>query len=300
MPAASTFVPAHISGFFEPCEDKEPTRAGSRNCGPCLEFGVLSKVRANPSRGTTLKVRINGEGSLAETTRSVVQQLMKIKNETWDIEIDHLSQVPIGAGFGASGAGALGAAHALAKSLGMKLDADDLLKVAHIAEVTCHTGLGDVGAQNLGGLVLGLSPGAPPLGKWKKIPVPKNVKIIACVLGPIQTSDLLQDIVFVRRAKALGVSAMKKLQRDPTYRKIMEVSKEFSGKLGLLDDELGSLVNAAIEAGALGASQVMLGRAVFAMVEEEKINSVRRALLNISKPETLIISKLAKTGVKII
>ncbi len=298
MRAESAFVPAHISGFFEPCDAEDPRRVGSRNCGPCIEPGVLTKVITDKSKNPSLKIRINGANAEAITTRSVVEQVLELTRGHFEIEIDHICQVPIGAGFGASGAGALGAALALSKSLGLKMSRDEILTIAHVAEVTCRTGLGDVGAQNLGGLVIGVRPGAPPWGKWKNINVPGNLRVICCTLGPLSTPKLLREADFRMRAKNLAIHAMKKIMRSPTPWDFMEVSTEFSERLGLLDDELRTLISDAKKAGAIGASQVMLGRAVFALVEREKMVRVRSALLK-SRAESLIISKIARKGAKL-
>ncbi len=299
METASAFVPAHISGFFEPCYADDPRRAGSRNCGPCIEPGVLTKVVAKKSGKTHVRIRINGEETQADTTKSVVDQMLSMARHPFEIEIDHICQVPIGAGFGASGAGALGAAMALSKSMGLNIKRDEILTIAHVAEVTCQTGLGDVGAQNLGGLVIGVRPGAPPWGKWKNINAPGNLRVICCTLGPLSTPKLLREADFRKRAKNLAIHAMKRIMKSPTLWDFMEVSNEFAEGLGLLDDELRTLIQAAKGAGAIGASQVMLGRAVFALVERQKMTKVRSALLR-SKAETMIISKIARNGAKLL
>lgn len=255
---------------------------------------------ARPSAEPRLNITINGRRTKAATTRSVVSQILKSSTQKFEIEVSHSCQVPVGVGFGASGAGAVGAAHALSRSLGLSLSPTELLTIAHVAEVTCHTGLGDVGAQNTGGLVMGMRPGAPPWGKWKRVPLPRDVRVLCCTLGPIQTSRLLQKADFRKRAKTLGISATRKLLREPTPSSFMKVSKEFSEKLGLVDDELQSLVEGAERAGAIGASQMMLGRAVFALAKKNKVNAVRRGLLELSKPDALIISGISRTGVKLL
>jgi pantoate kinase len=168
--------------------------------------------------------------------------------------------------------------------------------IAHAAEVTCHTGLGDVGAQNFGGLVIGVRPGPPPWGKWRRIRTPKDVKVVCCTLGTISTSRLLREADFCERVKALGISAMRKLLRDPTPANFMEVSSEFSEKLGLMDDELRSLIEAAEDAGALGASQIMIGRAVFALAKRGDAARIRRAFLELTEAGETIVTGIDLTG----
>ena len=67
--------------------------------------------------------------------------------------------MPLGSGFGASGAGALSCAYALNGAFDLGLFASQVGEAAHGAEVVSGTGLGDVIAQSTGGLVVRLSPG---------------------------------------------------------------------------------------------------------------------------------------------
>jgi pantoate kinase len=291
MKRASAFVPAHISGFFQPHLAKDPARSGSRNCGPCLEVGVRTDVEVQESSVAGLKIYVNGKNAAdANTTKSVVGQLLASAPKKYKVNVRHTCQVPIGAGYGASGAGALGTAAALSKALGLRLPRNEIIKVAHVAEVSCRTGLGDVGAQAFGGLVIGVKPGAPPHGGWRRIPVPNDVKVICATLGPLSTKSLLGDEKFKKRAWALGEDAIGKMLREPTISGFMSASREFAKGLGLMDDELRSIIQATEAAGAIGASQVMLGRAVFAVVQERNVEPVRRGLLEILSPKQLITS----------
>jgi pantoate kinase len=210
-------------------------------------------------------------------------------DEPVNLEVHHRVGVPVGAGYGASGSGALGVALALPKVLELKLAREGAAKIAHMAEVECRTGLGDVGAQALGGLVIGLEPGAPPHGRWGQISFPKDVKVVCGTFGGLPTAKLLREEIFCERSKRLGGLALKKLLVNPTPKNFMEVSREFAEALGLLDDEIRTLIEAAVKAGAIGASQVMLGRAVFALVKEEKLEQVRSVFSEFIKPESVMV-----------
>jgi pantoate kinase len=290
MKKASAFVPAHISGFFQPHWAKDPARSGSRNCGPCLGVGVRTDVEVQNSDRASLGVYIDGKRAAdANTTKSVVEQLLAT-TQKYKIKVNHTCQVPVGAGYGASGAGALGTSVALSKALGMRLSRNEIIRAAHVAEVKCRTGLGDVGAQAFGGLVIGVKPGAPPYGEWKKIAVPQDVKVICATLGPLSTKSLLGDEKFKRRASTLGRKAVEELLKEPTVFRFISASREFAEELGLIDAEIESIIQAAEAAGAIGASQAMLGRAMFAVVQEKNIELIRRALLEILSPGQLMIS----------
>jgi pantoate kinase len=301
MRKASAFVPAHISGFFQVCEASDPEQMGSRNCGPCLDIGVLTEVKIESATRTSVKVLINNKRTpAAKTTLAAIEKLLGIVREPLDVKIAHSCQVPIGAGYGASGAGTLGAALALSKALGLRLSRKRLAAIAHVAEVTCHTGLGDVGAQVLGGLVIGLEPGAPPHGRWKQIHIPKDVKVVCGTFTGLPTAKLLRDEEFRERSKRLGGLVMKKLLKNPTLQNFMKVSREFAEGLEFLNDELRALIEAISETGAIGVSQVMLGKAAFALVKEKKLKQVTRTFLEFLEPGAVIVASLNRTGARLL
>ncbi len=296
---ASAFVPAHISGFFQPCDASTPERTGSRNCGPCLNLGVLTRVKAAKADRESIKIVINGKrASDAKTTLAVVRQMEKLAYSPLKAEIYHSCQVPIGAGYGASGAGALGAALALGKALGLRVPREKMVAAAHVAEVVCYTGLGDVGAQAFGGLVMGVEPGAPPYGRWRRIALPTGLKVVCATLGAIPSKEFLSNQSFRGRAKELGRIAFDATLNRPDVMSFISASRDFSEKLGLMDDELRELVEIAEKAGAIGASQAMIGRSIFAFVEKAKADPVRDSFLEILNPSSVIVGAVYKKSVR--
>jgi pantoate kinase len=283
---AEYWVPAHISGFFEPHISDDPMMAGSRNCGPCLSLGVRTAV------GSGKEIRIEGEKRHARTTEMAVEHLIG----RIDVKIVHRPEIPVGAGFGASGAGALGAVLAVAEYLGLPFTHEQILRSAHAAEVLCRTGLGDVGAQALGGFVATLEPGAPPHGAWRRIVVPPGYRVVCCVLGKLETADLLSDSSFLRKCRRLGARAVRRIRSSPTLRTFLAASEEFAGALGLMDDELRPIVAGLKRAGALGASQIMLGRGVFSFVSAKKLRCVKRAAIDMVGEEAVLVCRVSEHG----
>ena len=302
MSKAAAFVPGHISGFFQICDEVgEPKRNGSRNCGPCIDAGVLTEVEVRPSDRSDVKVFVNGQRAPeAQTTLKVVGQILSIVPKQAEVVVRHSTQVPIGAGYGVSGAGAFGAALALSSAFELGLARSKIIEIAHVAEVSCGTGLGDVGAQAIGGLVIGLEPGAPPHGKWQRIPLPQDMKIVCATLGPLPTKELLEDAELRSRSKKFGGLALESLMKNPTPHDFMRVSYEFSEALGLLDDELRALIKAAKSAGAIGASMVMLGKAVFAIVKASELERVKHALSELVEPDAIFTANFDLAGAKLV
>jgi pantoate kinase len=300
MKKASAFVPGHISGFFQVCEASDPERKGSRNCGPCINVGVTTHVEVQPGERTNIKIFINDkQAPEARTSFVAAEQILRDASEPSDVVIKHYSQVPIGAGYGASGAGAFGVALALPKALGVTISKTEAARVAHVAEVTCGTGLGDVGAQMTGGLVIGIEPGAPPHGRWQRISVPDNIRIVCGTLGPLLTKELLRDKKILERSKKYGGIAIRKLLSSPEIKNFMDVSSEFAESMGLLDDDMRALMEAATSAGAMGASMVMLGKAVFAPVEKENVAAVKKAFMKRLYSSSVLVVGIDEVGAKL-
>jgi pantoate kinase len=189
---------------------------------------------------------------------------------------------------------------ALSKALGITISKTEAAKVAHVAEVTCGTGLGDVGAQMTGGLVIGIEPGAPPHGRWRQISVPDNVRIVCGTLGPLSTKELLKNKKLLERSKKYGKISLKKLLSSPDIKNFVDVSSGFAESMGLLDDDMRALIDAATSAGAIGASMMMLGRAVFAPVEKENVAAVKKAFLKRLDPSSVLVVGIDKVGAKLI
>ncbi|MDF0591168.1 pantoate kinase [Candidatus Methanocrinis natronophilus] len=196
--------------------------------------------------------------SQAPVTKRVVESLapspVRVETELF---------MPQGSGFGASGAGALSSAYAINGAFDLALTASGVGEAAHRAEVASGTGLGDVIAQNAGGLVVRLSPGAPGVGSVDRIPVPP-LRIGFIVRGPLSTEEVLSDPSVMRGVNREGERALKELLRRPTLERFVFLSWEFARLSGLAKDWMEDAVEA-VEASGGSASMVMLGDAVFAV-----------------------------------
>ena len=222
---------------------------GSLGCGITLESGVTTRVGAGVEAGGFVR-------SPCKTIESVVSVLTASRPL-----IHSRSDIPIGAGFGASGAGALSTALALNCALSLNLTADRLVEIAHIAEVENMTGLGDVMAQSLGGVVIRRTPGA--FGKLKRIRT--DVKdVFWVVFDRISTKDVLGDANAANRINSSGTGSLHELLKMRTVGNFMHQSKRFAVETGLMSDAVSDAVEAVEAAGGM-ASQAMLGDAVFAI-----------------------------------
>ncbi len=244
----AAFAPAHITGFFVICPHENPAMAGSLGCGITLEAGVTTRVEVGGSDGS--------DGSPCPTIGSAVSRLTRRP-----CSVHITSDIPIGAGFGASGACALGAAFALNHALSLDLTANQLTEIAHIAEVENRTGLGDVVAQSLGGVVIRRTPGAS--ARLDRICTDAK-DVFWAAFDKIPTKEILNDKSAADRINPAGIASLRELLKMPTVENFMIQSRRFAAGTGLMSDAVSDAVDAVEAAGGM-ASQAMLGDSVFAV-----------------------------------
>ncbi len=304
---AEAFSPSGISSFFQICDTgahgeplMNPELIGARGGGFALEKGVLTTVSIERAEERNIRIFINGRLSWkAETTRRTAEEMLKMTGEAYNVEIRHEVEVPVGAGFGTSAAGALGTATALSKALGLDLTYSQIGRIAHIAEVECGTGLGTVSGLLIGGCVIVKEPGVPGFNSVDRIPIPSNHYIIAGVYAPKITSKTLKKInkELINR---MGAETLKRILDEPSLENFMDASREFAEKTGLATERTIKLMDEASEAGAIGAAQNMLGEAVHALVPEDKLSTVLKAFKRSLPEDRIIISRIDKQGIRLI
>ncbi|MFC7234448.1 pantoate kinase [Halosegnis marinus] len=245
---ATAFVPGHVTGFFSAHPHEDPNRAGSRGGGVALSHGVETTVREGS--GLTL----DGEAIAVGPVERVLDALgveARVACET---------PLPLGSGFGVSGAMALGTALAANAAFGLARSENDLTALAHRAEVESGTGLGDVVAQARGGVPLRLEPGAPGHGAMDGVPGRSRVEYLA--LGELSTEDVLAGDTDA--LSAAGERALATVRETPTLPAFMDASRAFADGAGLLTDDLRDVLDAVAEAGGT-ASMAMLGETAFCL-----------------------------------
>ncbi|WP_101295666.1 pantoate kinase [Halegenticoccus soli] len=246
----AAFVPGHITGFFSAHPADEPTKAGSRGAGLTLSDGVEVTVRP----ASTTRIALNGSPIEMEPVERVLGALGV------DARVSAETDLPLGAGFGVSGAMSLGTALAANAAFGCGHSENELTTVAHGAEVQAGTGLGDVVAQARGGLPIRLEPGAPGYGLLDGIPARARIEYVT--FGDLPTEEVLSGDT--KRLSTAGQHALSRLVAEPTLPRLMSASRRFAREAGLLTDEVAAAVRDVSEAGG-EASMAMLGRTAFAL-----------------------------------
>ncbi len=283
-------VPHRISGFFQVVESEagrpieDLARVGSRGGGPALTaFGITTvEVEDLPNTGNNeqniVSITINGQDSTetAQTTKYVVTQLLPRLTRPIKVKISHDFDLPIGCGYGASGAGALGCAIGLCILLDLNLTQNQAGKIAHIAEVMNKTGLGTVGGQFVGGFSLTTEAGFP--FTMEKLLFPPDLHIVCGTFGKILTSGILKEWKYKEKISRYGAEALKGVLQKPNVRTFMSVSREFVEKVGLIEalelENVRTLLNDLDRLPILGASMNQLGQSVFVCCTSPELKQV--------------------------
>jgi len=252
MSSAAAFCPASISFLFKVCPSVNLSRMGSVGLGCTIDKGV--KVRVKPLSKSV--ILFNGKTIRLPTVSSVLT-LLAVR----PVMIDIVSELPLGYGFGISGASALACAFAVNKLFKLKKNNFQLATIAHMAEITNQTGLGSVGTQFTGGFLWKTAPGIPVQGK----PLPfVGKKIYALILDKLETPSVLKDGKKIQKINIAADSILRRLKMSNilTLDQIFDFSYAFARKSTLLSDKLMINTIESIKASGGHATMNMLGKVI--------------------------------------
>lgn len=258
---AKAYAPANISCIFQIHEDVDPGKKGSYGLGFTLDRGITAEVNISAKN----EVYFNNKHINFPTLDSVLQKL-----HAPPTKINITSSLPLGCGFGLSGASALAVAYSLNSLLNLSHSNLELARIAHTAEVENHTGLGDVTNQYFGGFLLKLQPSSQFI--VQKIPL-VNIPVYCKYFSPIKTGDIISNSKIKEKINKSAVSCLKELkslihknqtsQDKIKFSQLISISYEFAAGSGLLiDHSVINLINE-IKSRNGHASMIMLGNAVF-------------------------------------
>jgi pantoate kinase len=303
MKEAGAFAPCHITGFFQILDQPtNPLYAGSRGAGVSLSRGVETTVKIRKAVKDSLQVKINGSASTsAEVSKHVVDAfLSQFKEmENFEIIVKHHIEVPIGAGFGTSGAGALSLALALKDVFGLGMSKIEAAQTAHVAEVECKTGLGTVIAEAFGGVEVRVKPGASGIGEIKNVPIPKNYVMACLTFGPFLTNKFLKDEEIRKRVNEFGGKLVDKLIEEPNVTNFMNFSRQFAEHVGLITEKTRRILNAADNAKFI-CSMPMFGESVFTLVKQESLEELLKLFRKYSPDGEIIVSEIDFEGARLL
>lgn len=253
---ATAFCPANLSLIFETYPAEPPHGRGSLGVGITLNEGVTVRVSRETLASRSM-ILVGGEAWEFPTVRSVLEAL------TMDpLRVEITAAFPFGCGFGMSGASALATALAANELLGLGHAREDLGMIAHRAEVDNATGLGDVGGQYNGGIMIKTRRHEPLHVDHLDLPAQL---LHYRIHGPILTSEVINSPEKLRHINAAGHAALKTITDsgpDLTMAGLFNISLTFARKSGLLQSAAVEEDITAAQTLGHAASMVMLGEAV--------------------------------------
>jgi len=309
LKTVKAYTPAGISSFFEICDtlpDGKPItdleKVGARGGGFGIKKGVATEVKVSEAEENSIHIYINGRSAPeAETTRTVVEMLLERAEGNYYVEVWHKVDVPIGAGFGTSAGGALTAALALSKALGLKLTINQLGKIAHIAEIKCKTGLGTVAPLTVGGgCVVTVEPGAPGIAIIDRIPISEDYVVVVGIHGSIPTREVLSSPEKRLAVNRWGKLTLEKILADPSLENFLACCRDFAEKTGFATWQVRQLFKIADEAGAIGAAQNMVGEAVHAVATSENAEKVAQAFKRVLPEDKVLVAYVELYGARLL
>ncbi len=260
------FCPGHATAFFEVCEDADPRAKGSRGAGLSLGLGVTTVARVREATRPSLEVLVNGRMARADVTEAAAKKVLG--DRSYEVKLLSDTVLPVSQGFGVSSAAALSTTLALDDALGLGMPRDELVALAHVADVECGTGLGDVVPASLGGMDLRLEPGAPGHAVVKKFEVHKN--LLLAVVGPeLLTRSVIRNPAKVAAINAYGGKCVAEFARDPTLERLFDLGNRFAEESGLASKTVLEVVKASRMFGH--AAMAMLGNSIFAEAGREEL-----------------------------
>ena len=264
----------HITAFFKIVDESDDLlHKGSCGAGFNIKRGVVTEVTESKSSTSNHHIyfgnKLQPRGTVG-ITEYVIQQLGQMTpEEIPPLDIKYTFQAPIGAGFGTSAAGALTTVFAINSFLKLDLPEIKLWQIAHKAEITNKTGLGDIlGLYAKSKFELRVKEGAPGIGIVNSPDLQTNdYDVYSYSLGPLSKKNILTDPIKRTIITKKGAESIELFKKNPTFENFCTLSVEFAKTIDLLPKKLWDIINA-LDA-SIKCSQIMLGESLFFFVPKE-------------------------------
>jgi pantoate kinase len=118
----------------------------------------------------------------------------------------------------------------------------EAIRAAHIAEIKCSSGLGDVTTAARGGIEMRIGSGLE--GEIRRIEGDGEV-ILAVIGEKVKTREILNNKKICEKISRVGKKCLEELRDDPVLENFFLLSKKFSKESGLMKKEVMNIVKAA-------------------------------------------------------
>ncbi len=246
-------------------------QVGSTGAGVNIEQGVTTRVSLKKGLKKMASISLNGRPLRNPiVSRMVIDDFLNRDGHSWHVRVNHRCRLPVGSGYGTSGAGAASLSLALNDALGNPFSRNGALAIAHIAEVKAKTGLGTVASVSRGGLAVRLKPGAPGVGEVRRLPLRTSQRVVSGSFGPILTKRVLSSRTLRTRVNFCSGRLVASLLKRPDGQNFVRLSRTFAECLGIISLRLRRFLDLADMRGRLG-SMMMIGDGAFCLVSSDLV-----------------------------
>lgn len=272
MNMTSASCPAALSFIFKPCPHTDPLRAGSIGVGCTIDRTVTVTIRrlveAHHDAPRRNRIIFNGEPISFPTVDYIIK---KITDEPFTVSIE--SSLPLGYGFGISGASALATAYALNQHEETH-DSTALQEIAHTAEIINKTGLGTVATQITGGFLIKKTPGLPV--KATRFPF-EDHPLYLTMLGTMETPDILSNDSLMETVCNAADQALARIQQTthPSLAQIVDISYDYIKTSGLPISKRTQEIIETIRYAGGAATMAILGQTVISTQPPPETGALR-------------------------
>jgi len=227
-----------------------------------------------------------------EPVKQAIEKVMEKHGQHVGLDIEINSTVPVGAGLGSSAAVIAATTAATGAILGVKLSKEDILRITYTAEKIVHgtpSGV-DPAISTMGGTMLFQTDTG-----FKPLEVKTNIPLIIGDTGVERSTrvqvEKVRDLVdkyprvtehLMKAAREIVLRAIEALKENDleTLGTMMNINHALLYGIGVSDESLEWLANAARKAGALGAKLTGAGGGgcMIALAREEKLEQVSEAI----------------------
>ena len=227
-----------------------------------------------------------------EPVKQAIEKVMEKHGQHVGLDIEINSTVPVGAGLGSSAAVIAATTAATGAILDVKLSKEDILRITYTAEKIVH------------GIPSGVDPAISTMGGtmlfqmdtgFKPLEVKTNIPLIIGDTGVERSTrvqvEKVRDLVdkyprvtehLMKAAREIVLRAIDALKENDleTLGTMMNINHALLYGIGVSDESLERLANAARKAGALGAKLTGAGGGgcMIALAREEKLEQVSEAI----------------------
>ena len=243
---------AHLTLLFS-IEDSsdDPLFQGSLGVGICLEDGVEAFAKGEEGRYGLEVDFVKGIGDLKlyeEVLEYLSKDLPDVLDLSWELKIK--LELPTSQGFGMSASGAIAAAEAFQRAIGIPYEEcrRRAFLIAHLVERNRSTGLGDTTALSAGGVERRLKAGSPYNGE-KLMSGPgisegwsANIPVLLAwkERTGAHTANYIDNIIWKENISSAGLVQMDELSKGnwdrSRWNDILDSAQKFVEESKLIDD----------------------------------------------------------------